>query len=189
MRPPHRRITPSTLVVAALAIAIIGWIGFRTFSGGPDLRVEIVEIAGYTDPTPVWLPFRLALRLTNAGDESITIRRIDVEPDLDEVNEAYSAGEPYDLSPPILLEPGAERMHELSVTVLNANQLPEREYLLVFTVRLRTNTGEIIATFPAQFMYFRDPARRVLKRAAWYAPAELPPFFVTSTKTLGGICI
>ena len=153
------------------------------------MRVELLEVAGYSDNVPVWLPFRLALRLTNAGDESITIRRIDVEPDLDEVNEAYSAGEPYDLSPPILLEPGAERMHELSVTVLNANQLPEREYLLVFTVRLRTNTGEITATFPAQFMYFRDPARRVLKRAAWYAPAELPPFFVTSTKTLGGICI
>ena len=163
-------------MVATLAVGMIGWIAVRTFSGGPDLRVEVVEIAGFTDPTAVWLPFRLALRLTNAGDESITIRRIDVEPDLDAVNEAYSAGEPYDLSPPILLEPGAARMHELSVTVLNANQLPERTYMLVFTVRLRTNTGEITATFPAEFIYFRDPARRVLKRAAWYSSAEIPPF-------------
>ena len=165
MQPARRRITPSALVVASLVIAIIGWIGFRTFSGGPDLRVEVVEISGYTDPAPVWLPFRLALRLTNAGDESITIRRIDVEPDLDAVNEAYSAGAPYDLSPPILLEPGAERMHELSVTVLNANQLQERTYALAFTVSLRTNYGEIKATFPRQFVYFRDPARRVLRRA------------------------
>ncbi len=143
-----------------------GWVGFRTFRGGPDLRVEIVDVAGYTDNVPVWLPFRLTLRLTNAGNESITIRRIDVEPDLDEVNEAYSAGAPYDLSPPILLEPGAERMHELSVTVLNANQLQERTYMLVFKVRLRTDAGEIEATFPAQFLYFRDPARRVLRRGA-----------------------
>ena len=145
-------------------------------NGAPDLRVEVVEVAGFTDPAPVWLPFRLALRLTNAGDESITIRRIDVEPDLDEVNEAYSAGEPYDLSPPILLEPGATRMHELSVTVLNANQFAERTYMLTFTVRLRTNTGEIVATFPAEFVYFRNPARRVLKRAAWYSSGELPSF-------------
>ncbi len=102
--------------------AIAGWVGFRTFRGGPDLHVEIADVAGYTDNVPIWLPFRLNLRLTNTGDQSITIRRIDVEPDLDGVNEAYSAGAPYDLSPPILLEPGAERMHEVSVTVLNANQ-------------------------------------------------------------------
>ncbi len=147
-----------------VVIATVGWVGFRTFSGGPDLRVEIVDVAGYTDNTPVWLPFRLNLRLANTGDQSITIRRIDVEPDLDEVNEAYSTGAPYDLSPPILLEPGAERMHELSVTVLNANQFPERTYSLVFTVRLRTDAGEITETFPAQFVYFRDPAKRVLRR-------------------------
>ena len=143
-----------------------GWVGFRTFSGGPDLHVEIADVAGYTDNVPVWLPFRLKLRLANTGDQSITIRRIDVEPDLDEVNEAYSAGAPYDLSPPILLEPGAERTHEVSVTVLNANQFQERTYMLVFTVRLRTDAGEIVASFPAQFIYFRDPKRRVLRRGA-----------------------
>lgn len=142
----------------------MGWVGFRTLTGGPNLHVEIVDVAGYTDNVAVWLPFRLNLRLTNTGDESITIRRIDVEPDLDEVNEAFSAGAPYDLSPPILLEPGTERMHELSVTVLNANQLQERTYTLTFTVRLRTGAGEITETFPTQFVYFRDPARRVLRR-------------------------
>lgn len=125
-----------------------------------------MNVAGYTDNVPVWLPFRLNLRLSNTGDQSITIRRIDVEPDLDEVNEAFSAGAPYDLSPPILLEPGTERMHELSVTVLNANQFQERTYMLVFTVRLRTDAGEITVKFPAQFLYFRDPARRVLRFGA-----------------------
>jgi hypothetical protein len=163
---PHRRIAPSTLVGATVVIAAVGWIGFRTFSGGPDLRVEIVDITGYTDNDPSWLPFKLTLRLTNVGDESITIRRIDVEPDLDDVNEAFSAGAPYDLSPPILLDPGTTRMHELSVTVLNAKQLPERTYRLVFTLRLRTDAGEIVALFPAQFLYFYDPARRVLRRGA-----------------------
>ena len=166
MPPVDRRVTPSTLIVAAVVIATLGWAGFRTFTGGPDLGVEIVTVAGYTDNVPVWLPFRLMLRLTNTGDESITIRRIDIEPDLDEVNEAFSAGAPYDLSPPILLEPGTERMHELSVTVLNANQFQERTYRLVFNVRLRTDAGEITVTFPAQFVYFRDPARRVLRRGA-----------------------
>ena len=142
------------------------WVGFRTFSGGPDLHVEIAEVAGYTDDVAVWLPFRLTLHLTNTGNQSITIRRIDVEPDLDAVNEAYSAGTPYDLSPPILLEPGTDRVHEVSVTVLNANQFQERTYMLVFTVRLRTDAGEIVTTFPAQFIYFRDPKRRVLRRGA-----------------------
>lgn len=147
-----------------MIIATVGWVGYRSFGGGPNLRVEIVDIGGYTDNTPIWLPFRLNLRLTNTGDQSITIRRIDVEPDLDEVNEAFSAGAPYDLSPPILLEPDATRLHELSVTVLNANQFQERSYSLVFTVRLRTDAGEITETFPAQFDYFRDPAKRVLRR-------------------------
>ena len=163
MQPAHRRrTTPSRIIVALVVIAIAGWVGFRTFSGGPNLDVEIADVGGYTDKVPIWLPFRLTLRLTNTGNESITIRRIDVEPDLDGVNEAYSAGAPYDLSPPILLEPGATRSHEVSVTILNANQFDERTYVLVFTVRLRTNAGEIVKTFPRQFVYFRDPARRVL---------------------------
>jgi len=164
LQPAYRRITPFTLIVAALLAGMAGWIAFRTFAGGPDLRVEIADVSAYTDNVPVWLPFRLTLRLANAGNESITIRRIDVEPDLDDFNEAFSEGAPYDLSPPILLEPGAERMHEVSVTVLNANQLPERTYMLVFTVRLQTDAGEITARFPAQFLYVRDPARRVLRR-------------------------
>ena len=158
--------TPPTLIIAALVLGVAGWVAFRALAGGPDLRIEVADVAGYTDNLPVWLPFRLTLRLMNAGDESITIRRIDVEPDLDDFNEAYSAGAPYDLSPPILLEPGAARMHEVSVTVLNANQLPERTYMLVFTIRLQTDAGEITARIPAEFVYFRDPARRVLRRGA-----------------------
>ena len=137
---------------------------YRAYENGPDLRTEILDVSGYTDNVPVWMPFKLKLRLRNDGNESITIRRIDVEPDLDQVNEAFSAGEPYDLSPPILLEPGAERIHELSVTILNANQLPERTYMLIFTVRMETDAGEIVTRFPMQLRYFRDPARRLLER-------------------------
>ena len=166
MQPSPRRISPSTLVVAALVVGAAGWIAFRVLTSGPDLRVDVVDVAGYTDNIPVWMPFRLRIRLVNAGNESITIRRIDIEPDLDDFNEAYSEGAPYDLSPPILLEPGAERTHELSLTLLNANQLPERAYMLVFTVRLRTDRGEIAISFPTQFLYFRDPTRRVLRLGA-----------------------
>jgi hypothetical protein len=154
------------LAAAVLILASAGWFTYRWLSGGPELLVEITDVAGYTDDVPVWMPFRLTLRLANAGDQSITIRRIDVEPDLDEVNEAYSAGSPYDLSPPMLLDPGVSRSHELSVTVLNANQLPERTYMLVFTLRMRTDAGVIVRRFPAELRYFRDPARRELRRPA-----------------------
>jgi hypothetical protein len=155
------------MLVASLLISVLGaWTAYRWFTSGPDLRVEIASVAGYTDNVAVWLPFRLTLRLSNVGDQSITIRRIDVEPDFDDVNEAYSAGSPYDLSPPMLLEPGVSRTHELSVTVLNANQFPERTYTLVFTLRMRTDAGEILRRFSTQFLYFRDPARRVLRLGA-----------------------
>ena len=130
------------------------------------MRVELLDVAGYSDNVAVWLPFRLTIRLTNDGDESVTIRRIDIDPDLDDFNEAYSAGNAYDLSPPILLEPGATRTRTLSVTILNANQLPERTYNLVFRARFRTNADEITADFPAQFEYTRDPARRVLRQGS-----------------------
>ena len=137
---------------------------WRTLTSRPDLRVELFSIGGYTDNMPVWMPFRLMLRLTNNGNESITIRRIDVEPDLNDFNEAFASASPYDLSPPILLEPGARRDYETAVTVLNANQLPERRYALVFTVRMRTDAGEIIERFPAELDYVRDPGRRTLRR-------------------------
>ena len=42
------------------------------------------------------MPFTVTLRLRNTGNESITIRRIDIEPDLDDFNEAFSVGSPYD---------------------------------------------------------------------------------------------
>ncbi len=147
-------------------LAAAGWIGFRTLTNGPDLRVNVLEVSGYKANVPVWMPFTLKLHLLNAGNESITIRRIDIEPNLDDFNEAYNESAPYDLSPPILLEPGAERTHELSLTLLNANQLPERTYMLVFTVRMRTDRGEIEVMFPTQFLYFRDPARRLLRLGA-----------------------
>jgi hypothetical protein len=161
----HRTVSPR-LIVTALVLAAAGSIGYRTLTNGPDLQVTIVEVGGYTENVPIWMPFKVKLRLRNAGNESITIRRIDIEPDLDDFNEAFSVGSPYDLSPPILLEPGAERTHELSLTLLNANQLPERMYMLVFNVSMRTDRGEIMVSFPTQFLYFRDPARRVLRLGA-----------------------
>jgi hypothetical protein len=156
--------TPQGAVFALLIVAVAGGAAYQLLTGGPDLRVELRSVGGYTDNVPVWMPFKLSLHLTNAGDESITIRRIDVEPDLDNFNEAFASASPYDLSPPILLEPGAARDHEAGVTLLNANQLPERAYTLVFIVRFRTDVGDIVQRFPMQLDYAREPARRALRR-------------------------
>jgi hypothetical protein len=152
------------VVVAVLIVAAAAAITYRSLTNGPDLRVELRSVGGYTDNIPVWMPFRLNLRLTNAGNESITIRRIDVEPDLDNFTEAFASASPYDLSPPILLEPGAMRDYDAGVTVLNANQLPERTYMLLFVVRFRTDAGDIVQRFPMQLDYVRTPGQRRLRR-------------------------
>ena len=144
-------------------MAAAGGAAYQLTTGGPDLQVQLIRVGGYTDNVPVWMPFRLALRLTNAGNESITIRRIDVEPDLDDFNEAFASASPYDLSPPILLEPGATRDYDAGVTLLNANQLPERTYMLVFIVRFRTDAGDIEERFPMQLGYVRDAKGRTIR--------------------------
>jgi hypothetical protein len=109
------------------------------------------------------MPFRLTLELTNGGARTTSVRRIDIEPDLDGFNEAYGSSAPYDLSPPILLEAGATTTYVAGVTVLNAVQIEERAYPLTFRVRLDTEDGEVTAEFPADFVYAQDPARRSLR--------------------------
>jgi hypothetical protein len=166
LQPSHRSrwFTPSRIIVTVLIAGGAGWLAWRAATSGPDVRVELVDVGGYKENMPIWMPFRVMLRLINRGNASITIRRIDVEPDLDNFNEAYGSSSPYDLSPPMLLEPGARREYDAGITLLNANQLPERTYMLVFTVRLRTDAGDIVERFPGQFMYFRDPAERAWRR-------------------------
>ena len=50
------------------------------------------------------------------------------------------------------------------MTVLNADQLPERTYRLVLIVRLRTDAGDIVQRFPMQLDYSRQPGQRVVRR-------------------------
>lgn len=147
-----------------MLIAGAAWAAFAFLTNRGDVRVRVVDITGFTDDVRIWMPFRLTLELANAGRRSTAVRRIDVEPDFDGFNEAYNVAAPYDLSPPILLEAGATTMYQAAVTLLNAAQLPERTYSVAFRVRLETDDGEVTAEFPAEFDYFQDPKRRVLRR-------------------------
>jgi hypothetical protein len=150
------------LAAASLVLLAGGWFVYSSLTDRGDVRVRVLDVTGYTDEVAIWMPFRLTLELTNVGARSTAVRRIDVEPDLDGFNEAYGSAAPYDLSPPILLEAGATSTHQADVTLLNAAQLPERRYTLVFRVRLETDDGPVTAEFPAEFDFAREPARRAL---------------------------
>lgn len=152
------------MAIAALLAVIVAWLGFDHWTNRGDVQVRLIEVSGFAEDVRVWMPFHLNLELTNPGRRSTTVRRIDVEPDLDEFTEAYSLTTPYDLSPPLLLDPGAARTHAIGVTLLNAAQLPERTYALTFRVTLDTDDGTVTAELPARFEYHRDPKRRVLSR-------------------------
>lgn len=159
------------MIGAALLIVVTAWTTFACLTNCGDVRLRLVAVAGYTEDVRVWMPFRLTLELTNAGRRSTAIRRIDIEPDLEGANEAYNIAAPYELSPPILLEPGASTNYEAVVTVLNAAQLVERTYPVIFRIRLDTDDGAVTGTFAAELDYFHDPSRRVLRGVG----AESPP--------------
>lgn len=160
----RRRLSPLTLTVTTLLILLGMWMGFTYWANRGDVRVRLVEVAGFTEDVRIWMPFSLTVELTNAGRRSTTIRRIDAEPDLEGYSEAYSLAAPYDLSPPLLLEPGVTRTHQIRVTLLNAAQLAERTYPVTFRIILDTTDGVVTAEFPAELEYSRDPTRRVLRR-------------------------
>ena len=129
----------------------------------PGLRVQVLDVAGYTDDVPVWMPFRLTLGISNEGRTPVVVSRIDVEPDLDGFTEAFSGVGV--LEPPLRIEPGSRASYQAAVTLLNANQLPERTYDLVFRVRVERDGGAATFEFPAEFDYVREPKRRVLRPA------------------------
>ena len=150
--------------MGALVLAGSAGLLYSSLTNRGDVRVELVDVAGFTDEVRIWMPFRVTLRLTNAGARSTAVRRIDIEPDLDDFNEAYGSSAPYDLSPPILLEAGAATTHQTVITLLNATQLPERTHRLVFRVRIDTDDGEVTAEFPAEFDHAQEPSGRALRR-------------------------
>jgi hypothetical protein len=146
----------ASAVVVAVAVAVV-------ILRQPGLEVQVLDVGGYTDAMPIWMPFRVTLGISNRARSPVVIDRIEVEPDLDGFDEAFSGAGVLD--PPLRIEPGSRVSYQAAVTLLNANQLPERTWPLVFRVRIERADGEDRFAFPAEFEYVREPARRVLRLA------------------------
>jgi hypothetical protein len=130
----------------------------------PDLRVVLVNISGFTEAGSIWMPFRFALNIRNAGGGTVTIERIHITPDVEGFNEAYNLEHPGDLAKPIRLEPGRTTSYQTSLTLLNALQLSERTHKVTFKVRIGTSDGDHDFDFPAELEHSRDPKKRTLRR-------------------------
>ena len=144
------------------AVAVVGALGYAIFAPRGPLRVEVLDVSGYTDDVKVWMPLRLNLGLTNTGRDLITIRRVHVEPDFDGFNEAYNVGT-YELDPPLAVAPGSSLTYQASVTLLNAIQLPEGTHPMILRVRIEQDGSEVTYEFPAAFDHSQDPSRRALR--------------------------
>ena len=147
------------LIAAIVLLVVIGSLFLATRM--PGLDVQVLDVSGYRDEIPVWMPFRVTLGLRNEGREPVVIERIFVEPDLDDFHEAFSGSTV--LTPPLRIEPGASASYQAAVMLLNANQLPERTYALVFRVTVEWEDGDVDYEFPTEFEYARDPMSRVLR--------------------------
>jgi hypothetical protein len=160
MRLSVPRAAIATLCVAAVAFA--AWRGFEHWNR-PDIRVRLVDVAGYDDDVRVWMPWRFTLELTNTGTRMESVDRIHVALDIDGFNEAYSGDQ---LQAPIPLEPGATFVYRPSLVLLNAAQLDARSYPLTVRVQLATRDADVEIDFPAEFTYSAEPKRRTLVRKA-----------------------
>ena len=143
-------------------LAALGALAYAIFAPRDPLRVQVLDVSGFTDDVKVWMPIRVNLGLTNTGRDLITIRRVHVEPDFDGFNEAYNVGT-YELDPPLLVEPGNSLTYQAAVTLLNATQLQEGTHPMVLRVRIEQNGEEVTYEFPAEFDHSQDPARRAVR--------------------------
>lgn len=154
-----------TIVFLTAVTIVIAIVAARQYWRRPPIEVTIRDVTGYTDPRPVWMPFRLNLVLTNTSNERVTVQRIHVIPDLDGFNEAYNLGEPEDLAPPLVIPPGQRMNHVVAITLLNASQMQEGTYPVTFRIRLTTSAGEIARDIEGELEYAVDPTRRRLRYA------------------------
>jgi hypothetical protein len=154
--------TPKALIWTVCALVAAGVLGYAIFAPQNPLRVEVLDISGYTDDVKVWIPFRLNLGLTNTGRDLITIRRVHVEPDFEGFNEAYNVGT-YELNPPLVVEPGSSLTYQAAVTLLNATQLQPGRHAMMLRVRIEQNAEEVTYEFPAEFDQSQQPTQRALR--------------------------
>ncbi len=157
---PHK--TPKAAIWTGLTLALLGVAGYALFTTGNPLRVQLLDVSGYTDRLPVWMAFRVNLGLTNSGRDLITIRRIHVEPDFDDFNEAYNVGI-VELNPPLIVTPGSSLSYQAQTTLLNATQLQPGSHPLTLRVRIEQDGVDVTYEFPARFDHAQDPSRRALR--------------------------
>ena len=143
-------------------MSVLGVLAYAILAPQDPLRVEVLDVSGYTDDVKAWMPFRVNLGLTNTGREPITIGRLHVEPDFDGFNEAYNVGT-YELHPPLVIEPGTSLTYQAAVTLLNAIQLQQGPHAMMLRVRIEQNGEEETYEFPAEFDHSQQPAQRALR--------------------------
>ena len=144
-------------ILAAVAVA-----GYMLSARADPLRVQLLDVSGYSDDVRVWMTFRVNVGLSNQGRDLLTIRRVHVEPDFHGFNEAYNVGT-YELNPPLRLEPGSSLTYQAAVTLLNATQLSVGPHQMVLRVRVDRNAREATYEFPAEFDHSADPRARALR--------------------------
>jgi len=154
--------TPKALIWTVCALAAVGVLAYAMLAPQDALRVQVLDVSGYTDDVKVWMPFRVNLGLTNLGRDLITIRRVHVEPDFDDFNEAYNVGT-YELDPPLVVEPGNSLTYQAAVTLLNALQLQPGTHPMVLRVRIEQNGEDVTYEFPAELDQSQQPEQRALR--------------------------
>jgi hypothetical protein len=154
--------TAKAVIGAVCGAAALGVLAYAIFAPQDALRVDVLDVSGYTDDVKIWMPFRVNVGLTNTGRDLITIRRVHVEPDFDGFNEAYNVGT-YELNPPLAVEPGSSLTYQAAATLLNALQLPAGTHPMILRVRIEQNGRDTIYEFPAEFDHAQQPGQRALR--------------------------
>jgi hypothetical protein len=157
-----RRMTRKAVGWTAALLAVVGAAAYALIPSSGPLRVQLLDVSGFTDDVKVWMPFRFNVGLTNQGRELLTITRVHVEPDFDDFNEAYNVGA-YEVSPPLRIEPGSSATYQAATTLLNATQLDPGSRHLILRVRVEANGEETTYEFPAEFDHVLEPKARTLR--------------------------
>ena len=141
--------TPKAAIWTGVGLIAAAATAYALFSPRDPLQVQVLDVSGYNDDVKIWMPFRVTLGLSNRGRDPLVIRRLHVEPDFDEFNEAYNVNT-HDLTPPLRIEPGSRVSYQVIITLLNATQLQPGTRKLVLRARIETEGGVQTREFPAE---------------------------------------
>ncbi len=157
-----RHLTPKAVTWTAAILAALAVVGYTVLPAADPLRVQLLDVSGFTDEVKVWMVFRVNVGLSNEGRDLLSISRVHVEPDFDGFNEAYNVGT-YELNPPLRIEPGSSLTYQAAVTLLNASQLDVGLHRMMLRVRIDGSGRERTYDFPAEFQHSHEPKARALR--------------------------